>query len=246
MSPVRSRGPLGVSSASRLLAAGLALTLARVAPSCAASGETSVKQPVVAQHAGCPAHAAFGGMPVRSVDVKTPLAFLPWIQADLVKAKALAAPLAGTAYSASQVNAVWDAIGRLPFAGLDLEARVGGDALLLDIACPPEGLELTFFVYSMKMSTTVGITWEARQRETAAPEQQSGQEALRRGMQLLPRLGYQAGEGAGAGASARYNRAATGPDDLWRSMAMPAAACCLPTVGSKSCWPQRRASHPRR
>lgn len=207
-----------MSSALRLLAAGL--TLALMTPSRAAPAEGPQKKPVVAQHAGCPAHAAFGGLPVRSVDVKTPLAFLPWIQADLVQAKALAAPLAGTAFNASQVNAVWDAIGKLPFAGLDLQARVGGDALLLDIACPPEGLELTFFVYSMKVSTTLGITWEARQRETAAPEQQSGQEALRRGMQLLPRLGYQAGEGAGAGASARYNLAAAGADALWRSMAL--------------------------
>lgn len=201
-----------------LLAASWALAL--LVPAVAAADPQAGRNEVVAADAACPANGAWGGLVIRSVDVRTPLAFLPWIRADLDKAKALAAPLLGTPYSASQVTAVWNQIAALPFAAMDLEARVGGRVLPLTVSCTPQGLELVFFVYAMKASTSVGLSWESRQRETAAPEQQSGQEALRQGLRLQPRLGYQAGEGMGGGASALYKRSGGGADAYWSSLAV--------------------------
>lgn len=196
----------------RLLAASAAfaaLATARAAPA----------DPVVLAEPGCPASQAFGGRPIASVDVRTPLAFLPWIAADLQRARALAAPLAGTVYSAEAVRAVQQQIGRLPFAELDREARVAGRVLAVVVACRPQGLELVFHVYVVQASKSVAITWEAQQRETAAPEQQGGQEGLRQGLRLQPRLGYQSGEGLGAGAAALYQRPDAAPGAYWHTLA---------------------------
>lgn len=199
---------------------------ALLAPAVASAGPQAGQAAVVVGNA-CPANGAFGGMPIHAVDVQTPLAFLPWIRADLNQAKALAEPLRGTPYSASQVTTVWNQIAALPFANLDVEARVGGRVLPVMVSCTPQGLDLVFFVYAIKASLSVGLTWESRQRETAAPERQSGQEALRPGMRLQPRLGYRAGEGAGAGLAALYNRSGAGADAdtlNWRSLAVDAYA----------------------
>ncbi|KQV46802.1 hypothetical protein ASC95_25060 [Pelomonas sp. Root1217] len=199
---------------------------ALLAPAVASAGPQAGQAAVVVGDA-CPANGAFGGMPIHAVDVQTPLAFLPWIRADLNQAKALAEPLRGTPYSASQVTAVWNQIAALPFANLDVEARVGGRVLPVMVSCTPQGLDLVFFVYAIKASLSVGLTWESRQRETAAPERQSGQEALRPGMRLQPRLGYRGGEGAGAGLAALYNRSGAGADAdtlYWRSVAVDAYA----------------------
>ena len=205
-----------------------ALALAALlVPAVASAGPQSGPPAVVVAGDACPANGAFGGMPIHAVDVQTPLAFLPWIRADLNQAKALAEPLRGTPYSASQVTAVWNQIAALPFANLDVEARVGGRVLPVMVSCTPQGLDLVFFVYAIKASLSVGLTWESRQRETAAPERQSGQEALRPGMRLQPRLGYRAGEGAGAGLAAFYNRSGAGANadiPYWRSVAIDAYA----------------------
>ncbi len=181
--------------------------------------EPAVEDKLVIAEPGCPADKAFGGLPIRSVDVRTPLAFLPWIRADLAKARALAAPLAGTPYRAEQVLAIQKEIGQLPFAQLDQDARVGGRVLAVTVACQSQGLDLVFLVYAVKASTAVAVTWEARQREIAAPEQQAGQETLRKGLRLQPRVGYQAGEGLGAGATARYQRSGAGDSAYWRTLA---------------------------
>lgn len=168
---------------------------------------------------GCPANGALGGLPVRSVDVQTPLAFLPWIKADLEQARTLAEPLNHKPYRAEDVREVNDKIGKLPFAQVDSDARVGGRLRAVVVTCQPQGLDLTFHVYAVNPSKAIAVTWESRQRETAAPEQQGGQEALRKGLRLQPRLGYQAGEGVGAGASALLQRSAAPDGAYWRSLA---------------------------
>lgn len=198
-----------------LLAAGGALAL--LAPAWAVAAPPTG---VVVADAGCPAGDALGGLTIRSVDVKTPLAFLPWIRADLEQAKALAAPLRGRPYSAALVTSVWRQMAELPFATLDLEARVGGRVLPVIVSCTPQGLDIEFFVYAIKASMSLGLSWEARQRETAAPERQSGQDALRQGLRLQPRLGYQAGEGLGVGGAAQYQRSGVGADAYWRTLAV--------------------------
>ncbi|HEY8880348.1 MAG TPA: hypothetical protein VIN03_22450 [Roseateles sp.] len=200
-----------------LLAAGGALAL--LAPAWAIAGPQPGPAEVAVAGAGCPAGGALGGLPVRSVDVRTPLSFLPWIRADLEQAQALAAPLRGRPYSAAQVTDVWHRIAELPFATLDLEARVGGRMLPVIVSCTPQGLDVEFFVYAIKASMALGLSWEARQRETAAPERQSGQDALRQGLRLQPRLGYQAGEGMGIGGAAQYQRSGAGADAYWRTLA---------------------------
>lgn len=168
----------------------------------------------------CPADRAFGGLPVRSVEVRTPLAFLPWIQSDQEQAKSLAAPLAGQPYRADAIEAVQEAIGRLPFAQLDREARVGARVRAVIVNCTSQGLDLVFFVFAVNASKSIAATWESRQRETAAPEEQAGQESLRQGLRLQPRLGYQAGEGAGGGLAALYKRSDAGDGAYWRTLAV--------------------------
>ena len=171
---------------------------------------------------GCPADDAFGGMPIRQVDVRTPFTFLPWIQSDLNKAKAIAAPLVGTPYGAEQVGAVRAQIGALPFAQINRNARVGGRVLAMTVACQPQGLDLVFLVAAVNTSMSFAVTWEAQQRETAAPEQQAGQEALRNGLRLQPRLGYQAGEGLGLGVAALHQRSGAAADAIWQTLAVDA------------------------
>lgn len=179
----------------------------------------AVEDRLVITGEGCPAGDALGGLPVRSVDVQTPLAFLPWIKADLAQARALAAPLAGRPYRAEDVRRVKDGIGALPFAQVDSDARVGGRVRAVVVTCQSQGLDLMFHVYAVNASKALAVTWESRQREPAAPEQLGGQEALRQGLRLQPRLGYQAGEGFGAGASARLQRRAAPEGAYWRSLA---------------------------
>ena len=211
-------------AAVRRMAAGALLAAPLAAPTPArAGGDESPKPAEAAQHdqavisQGCPADKAFGGWRIRSVDVRTPLAFLPWIAADLKQARVLAEPLVGQPYDADRISEVQDQIGELPFARLDREARVGGRVLAVVVTCQPgNALDLTFHVYAVKASLPIATTWEARQRELAAPEQQAGQEALRQGLRLQPRAGYQAGEGLGAGAAALYKRA--GADAYWRTL----------------------------
>lgn len=211
-----------------VLAGGLLAALAPAWPAPAArpvAGGAPSEDKILLPQPGCPAGAAFGGLPVRSARVQTPLAFLPWIQADLLTAQRLAGELAGQPFSAERVRHVQARIGELPFAQLDREARVGGRVLAVVVACAPTApggsaqLDLVFNVYAVKASTSLAATWESRQRETAAPEQQGGQEALRKGMRLQPRLGYQAGEGPGAGAAVLYRRADAAPGDVWRTLA---------------------------
>ena len=207
--------------AMRLMVAGAAV--AAVTSACAARNPPptppAADDKLVITGEGCPVSGALGGLPVRSADVQTPLAFLPWIKADLAQAKALAAPLTLKPYRAEDVDKVKDQIGELPFAQVDSDARVGGRVRAVVVACQPQGLDLIFHVYAVNPSKAIAVTWESRQRETAAPEQQGGQEALRKGLRLQPRLGYQAGEGLGAGASALLQRSAAPDDAYWRALA---------------------------
>lgn len=208
----------------RLMAAGA--VLAALAPACAEGDEPpepaeapQEDKAVIAQ--GCPANKAFGGWRIQSVDVRTPLAFLPWIAADLKQARELAQDLVGQPYDANRISEVQGQIGNLPFARLDREARVGGRVLAVVVTCQPgKALDLTFHVHAVKASLSIATTWEARQRELAAPEQQAGQEALRNGLRLQPRAGYQAGEGLGAGAAALYKRVDAGADAYWRTLSV--------------------------
>lgn len=206
-----------MSPARRLWCTGLALAWHGVA--CAAP-----QSPVVTASGACPPNGSLAGLAIRSAVVKTPMAFLPWIRSDVAKAEALVAPLVGTPYRAEAVNAIHHEISKLPFAGLDLEARIGTRLVAVDAVCQPQGIELAFIVFSTQVVPSTGITWEASQEETAAPERQSGQEAMRRGTRLQARLGYQTAEGFGVGASARYRRDVAGAHACWNALAVDAYA----------------------
>lgn len=215
-----------MSAVRGLLVASLVLALHGIA--CAMPHE-----PVVVAGSGCPANDALGGLTVRSVRVETPLAFLPWIRSDIAKAQALVAPLLGAPYRAEAVHAIHREISQLPFARLDLQARVGARLVAVDVACGPQGLDLAFIVFSTQVLPSTGITWEAGQQEAAAPERQSGQDAMRPGTRWQARLGYQttrgtggtAGpEGLGGGASALYRRSGAAADAYWNSLVVDAYA----------------------
>lgn len=210
-----------MSSAYRLLGAAFALALALPLHGWASAASA---EPVIVAGADCPTNGALGGLPIHAVSVKTPLAFLPWIRSDVAKAEALAAPLVGTAYSAEAIDAIHHEISQLPFARLDLEARIGARLVAVDVVCRPQGLALAFIVFSTQVLPSTAITWEASQDEVAAPERQSGQEALRRGTRLQARLGYRTDEGIGGGVSALYRRSGAGPDAYWHSLAADAYA----------------------